>query len=165
VVAWAWLWESLVRLVTRFGKVARFRTKLLDTRLSLADLVTPSRLLVGNALSIVAWGLQGASLAYVARAFPGVSLTLPHALAAYSAPVLAGTLAMIPGGLGLTEFSMTGALERLGGPAMTVSVAAAVTILVRLVTFWLAILIGFAALFVWHSSKSVRPVEATHDRR
>jgi uncharacterized protein (TIRG00374 family) len=150
------LWERLVHLVTAPRFTRRLRQKLMDTHASLHDLVTPAALLYGSVLSIVAWWLQGMALFFIARSFAGVELSMSHAMVAYCAPVLAGTLAMIPGGLGLTELSMAGALKQLSGPAMTASIAAAVTILVRLVTFWLAILFGFIALLVWHGKRFVR---------
>ena len=56
---------------------------------------------------------------------------------------------MLPGGLGLTEASMAGLLQELGGPGMTPAIAAASTILIRLVTFWWAIVVGLVSLAAW----------------
>ena len=56
---------------------------------------------------------------------------------------------MLPGGLGLTEASMAGLLQGMGGPGLTAAIAAASTILIRLVTFWWAILVGVASLVLW----------------
>jgi uncharacterized protein (TIRG00374 family) len=104
-------------------------------------------------MSVVAWGFQCVSLNVFAWAFPGVTLSLQHGLVAYSAPLLLGTLAFLPGGLGVTEASMTGVLQHLGGQGMTPSVAAAVTILVRLASFWLAVALGFFALALWRARR------------
>ena len=52
---------------------------------------------------------------------------------------------MLPGGLGLTEATMTGTLQALDaslGPAT----ASAATILIRLATLWWAVLLGALAL-------------------
>ena len=56
---------------------------------------------------------------------------------------LAGALAMIPGGLGVAEGSMTGLLVTNG---VDKTAAVAGTMLIRLVTFWFAIALGLIAL-------------------
>jgi uncharacterized membrane protein YbhN (UPF0104 family) len=68
---------------------------------------------------------------------------------AYSAPLLGGTIVLIPGGLGATEATMTGALVALSGQALTTSQATAIALIVRLVTFWWAIVVGAGALTFW----------------
>lgn len=148
----AWVIER----VTRIRKLAPLRQKLLDASAALGALMRPQMFVASCALSIVAWGLQGLSLYAIALGFAGVTLDVLSAIAVYSTPLLAGALAMIPGGLGLTEASMTGALQQLGGEGATRAAAAGITILVRLVTLWLAIALGFAALSWWN----VRSVKA-----
>jgi uncharacterized membrane protein YbhN (UPF0104 family) len=53
---------------------------------------------------------------------------------------------MLPGGVGLTEVGMTGALLEVGGSAITRGSAGAITILIRLATLWWAVLLGLLAL-------------------
>ena len=151
---WRALGDTVIDRLTRVRRVAHLRGKLHAAYSSLLELTQPWPFGVGLALSVVAWSLQCVSLNVIAWAFPDVTLTLRQGLFAYSAPLLAGTLALIPGGLGLTEASMTGALRALGGPGMTRSVAVAVAILSRLSSFWLAIAIGFAALALWRAQRS-----------
>jgi uncharacterized protein (TIRG00374 family) len=126
---------------------------LLESHGSLRDLMVPSVFIPAVLLSVVAWGAQGLCLAVVAGAYPEVTLSLGHAMVAYCAPLLAGTLAMIPGGLGLTEGTMAGVITSLGGAAATPAIAASITIVVRVCTFWIAIAIGFAALFAWQARR------------
>jgi glycosyltransferase 2 family protein len=57
-----------------------------------------------------------------------------------------GALAMMPGGLGVTEAGMTGLLQSIGGPAMTPSIATGITMLVRIATLWWAVVLGILAL-------------------
>jgi uncharacterized protein (TIRG00374 family) len=104
--------------------------------------------LLAMVLSTVAWGLQCWSLYIVAGAVSHMHLSLPASFFVYSAPLLAGTLAMLPGGLGLTEASMTVLLVQLGGPGASPSSAAAVTFIVRFCALWWAIGIGFAAMLL-----------------
>ena len=142
-----------INTATRIGPLSRLKSKLLDVQESLLELNKPSAFALGVALSVVAWGVQCVSLSVIASGFADVNLSLQHGLLAYSAPLLAGTLALIPGGLGVTEGSMTGALQSLGGAGATPAVAAAITILCRLTTFWIAIALGFAALAIWRSRR------------
>lgn len=150
------LGNGLIALVTRVGRLSRLRGKLQAAYDSLVELTRPLPFCVGVAISVVAWGAQCLSLNVLAWGFADVTLSLQHGLLAYSAPLLAGTLALIPGGLGLTEASMAGALQALGGPGMVPAVAAAITILSRLTSFWLAVGLGFVALAVWRARRVAR---------
>jgi uncharacterized protein (TIRG00374 family) len=141
------LW--LIHLLTGFRRTRRFRDKLVEAFESLRELVTPVTLLWGTVLSVVSWGMQGLALAAIANDFAGVSLSVPAAMIAYAAPLLAGTLAMIPGGLGLTEASMTGVIVKFGGAGATVAIGASIAVTIRLITFWFAIALGFCALGIW----------------
>jgi uncharacterized protein (TIRG00374 family) len=102
-----------------------------------------------TALSTIAWALHCGSLYVVAMGLAELHVTWLASCFAYAAPLLAGTLAMLPGGLGLTEVSMAGVIARFGDGPNAAAAAAAVTILVRLITFWWAVLLGFAALSAW----------------
>ena len=140
--------------------IERFRDKLEAAYLMLVRILRVRSFIVALALSVLAWGLHCLCIAVLSWGMhPEVSLS--SALIAYSAPLLAGTLALVPGGLGITEASMAGTLRVLSGGAMSISVASALTILVRLVTFWLAIFLGFVALLVWQARRGFRK----HDQR
>lgn len=141
--------ELLLGLAEKVPGVRRFTPSLRGAYASLHELTQPRSALLATSLSTVAWGLQCMALYLLVGSFEGAELSVIGSCVAYSAPLLAGTLAMLPGGLGLTELSMVGALMELGGQGMTAPVATTVTILVRLVTFWWALLIGFGALVRW----------------
>ncbi len=133
--------------LTRSSRMLRLREGLLNAHGALRELLQPATFAVGTLLSILAWGLQGVALLDVANDSPGVSMDLAGSMLAYCAPLLAGTLAMLPGGLGLTEASMAGVIVRFGGAS--VAAAAAITIIVRVITFWIAILLGGVALVLY----------------
>jgi uncharacterized membrane protein YbhN (UPF0104 family) len=115
----------------------------------LGVLVGPVPFVVSSAIGFVAWGAQCVALMLLVDAYAGASLSLFGSFLAYSTPLLAGILSMLPGGLGLTEASMAGLVLELGGPGMTAAIAASTTILCRLVTFWWAIGLGIATLALW----------------
>jgi uncharacterized protein (TIRG00374 family) len=97
----------------------------------------------------------------IARGFPGVQLDLVGATFAYSASTLVGALAMMPGGLGVTEVGMATLLGELGGGTISASVASATTILVRLATLWLAVVVGVIALAIYRRLYDVKPEPAS----
>ena len=147
------LGEALIGIATRPQCTRRFAPKLLEAYGSLRALMSPTRYIAGTALSSLSWGLHGVILFVIAQTFPAVSLEPGLAMAAYAAPLLAGTVAMIPGGLGLTEASMTGAIGHFGGTGATAPVATTISLAVRVVTFWLAIALGFFALALWSARR------------
>jgi glycosyltransferase 2 family protein len=143
------LGRMVIGLAVRFRPLRNAGEKLATAHRQLNALSQPVPTLTSLALSCFSWGLQCVSVSVVAAAFPDAHVALGVALLAYSAPLIAGTLTFLPGGLVLTEASMTGALELFCGPAMTPAIAATVTLVVRFATFWLAIALGFLALALW----------------
>ena len=93
---------------------------------------------------------------FIVLGFSQASISLLGSLFAYSGPTLMGALAMLPGGLGVTEATMTGTLEALA-VGLTPTTAAAVTILVRLATLWWAVLLGALALIPLRSRRDSKP--------
>lgn len=147
-LTWRRLGERLVGLVARLPKVRRFEPKLRLAHSTLLELSKPRTLALATLLSAVSWGLQCACVPLFSGWF-GVELSLFESFLVYSAPLLAGALSLIPGGLGITEASMTGGILSIGGAAATPAVAAAITIITRIASFWFAVVVGFAALFAW----------------
>lgn len=113
---------------------------------SLRTMLRPGSLLTTSALAVVSWGLECGALYALVQGFPGLTIAPLAAIFAYAAPTILGALAMLPGGVGLTEVGMTGALLEVGGSAITRSSAGAITILIRLATLWWAVLLGLVAL-------------------
>jgi uncharacterized protein (TIRG00374 family) len=83
----------------------------------------------------------------IIAAFPGTDVPLGLATLIYAVTTIAGALSFLPGGLLVTEASMTLFLvQSSGGVDQPTAVAA--TILTRLATLWFAVLIGLAALAI-----------------
>jgi uncharacterized protein (TIRG00374 family) len=137
---------ALLALADKLPLLARLSHRLKEAYDALLETTRPVPMLVGTALAFVAWGLECGSLYAVVRGFDGVSLTWDASVFAYSASTIAGAVAMMPGGLGVTEVGMTALLQTLGGPAMRPAVATTSTILVRIATLWFAVAIGAVAL-------------------
>lgn len=146
VLAFPPLGRFVLSLVERTRLGARIGPRLRDAHDALVTLLRPLPLLGASLLATAAWFLECVSLYLIVRGFEGVSLSIGASTFAYSAPTIIGALAMLPGGLLVTEASMTGVLRTLGGSLMTEPVAAGATLLVRLATLWWAVVLGLAAL-------------------
>lgn len=160
VFAYRPLGETILRWGERIGPLAKIMHKLHEAYEALLTMLRPGPLLIGTLFAVVAWGLECGSLWVIVRGFPGLVMDWDAATFAYAASTIVGALAMLPGGLGVTEAGMTGLLQTLGGPAMTKEVATAATILVRLATLWFAVAIGLVALGLFRMQQRRAPSAA-----
>ncbi|MCP4545691.1 MAG: flippase-like domain-containing protein [bacterium] len=134
----------LLTILGRVKPLARFvepATRVLD---SARVLLHPKNLPPLLLLSAVAWFWECWALVFALEAF-GVALGLADAVFIYSLATLAGALAFLPGGLGVTE---GGLVVMLITKSVAKGPATAGTILVRLTTLWFAVILGILSL-VW----------------
>ncbi|MHA3736457.1 lysylphosphatidylglycerol synthase transmembrane domain-containing protein [Pseudomonas sp. Eth.TT006] len=103
---------------------------------------TPYRLMGATLLGLLAWGLEALAFYWILSAM-GAAVDLTFAIFVYAAAMLAGALSFMPGGLGSAEAVMV-ALLVSGGVELPGAVAA--TVLLRLVTLWLAVGLGAMVL-------------------
>ncbi len=97
--------------------------------------------LVLAVLALANWLLDVACLAAVCAA-AGVGLGPHTVLLGYVAGKIAATVAVIPGGLGVTELGMAATFV---GAGVTGSMAAAVVALYRLISYWAVLAVGWVA--------------------
>ena len=94
------------------------------------------------ALTLTAWVAQGFALWLLCRAMD-VNLPLATAIGFYAVAMVAGALSALPAGLGSMEAVLAGLLvaqSASGAEALTI------TLVARLLTLWLAVLIGVVCL-------------------
>lgn len=118
--------------------LARHRIGLDEAMDSLSSLLGIKQSLLSLGLSTVAWMCECLGLWLVCRGL-GFPVPLFEACFIYAAGTLVGSLSFLPGGLGGTEATIIWLLGTISIPGAT---AAAVTLLVRLFTLWLAVIIG-----------------------
>lgn len=126
------------------GVIIRYRGALLQrfTWLQEAWHCLAVRPLVWFALTLTAWAAQGIAVWLICRDM-GVRLDLLTATGFYAVAMVAGALSALPAGLGGTEAVLTGLLV---AQSATPGQALSITVLVRLLTLWLAVAIGVVAL-------------------
>lgn len=107
-----------------------------------------------SALAAVSWFFECLA-AYVCFRGLGLDVSIEEAVVAFTLASLAGALSFLPGGIGVTEASMTGLLQVLAGVGRVGATAG--TVIVRLVTLWFGVAVGLVALAV-EERISRRPV-------
>jgi uncharacterized protein (TIRG00374 family) len=89
-------------------------------------------------MTIVIWGLETLWILALCRAF-GLDLDLAQLLVVTMIPLLATAFPLTPSGAGVVELSLYGSLRAVGAEA---SLAASITVMNRLIDYWLHILLG-----------------------
>lgn len=127
-----------VLLVKKFGAslLARFHW------LQQAWQCLTTRPLTWLGLTLIAWGAQGLAVWLICHD-SGIHINPILATAFYALAMVGGALSMLPAGLGGMEALLTGLLVAQGA---TLGVAVGVTVLVRVLTLWLAVAMGALAL-------------------
>lgn len=147
VVAWRGAALMCLNLLARLPYLREKKDRLLEAYESLVAVLRPFPLLIGVVLAVVAWSLQVVALVALVFGAAQVTISLQGAAFAYCSPLLAGVIAFLPGGIGITEVGMASALAQTGAWA-TPGAVVTVTILGRLATLWFAVGLGGLALAV-----------------
>lgn len=115
---------------------------LVDGAVALGPLLRLRLLLPASAWGGVAWLLTAAAFALLCASV-GIDLAWPLALGIYPLAMLIGALSFVPGGVGTTEAAI---VLMLGANGVSPDTALAVAIGIRLVSLWLAVLVGMLAM-------------------
>jgi uncharacterized protein (TIRG00374 family) len=145
LLAWPRPARALIGLVTRPRFLQRFRKPMNALYDGLAALCRPKLLILATLIAIPAWGAECIGFAEIVNAFPGAQVDLGLAMVIYAATTIAGALSFLPGGLGVTEASMTMLLVH-GAAQVDKATALDATLLTRLATLWFAVLLGLVCL-------------------
>mgnify|MGYP000147337646 CR=1 FL=1 len=94
-------------------------------------------------LAVTYWFIISTAVYYTLIAFDVNTLDYLKVLAIYATSTLLGALSFIPGGIGVTEGTLTGLLTLEG---IDVSTALILSVMIRLFTLWYSAFIGFIAL-------------------
>jgi len=142
LVPWA---DVSVRLAQQpHGALLKLVQKVAAMLASARQFLSPGVLLMGLALGAVAWAAEAIGLKLVADVVTPDLMSIPAAMGVYSIAIIVGALSFLPGGLGSTETVMAALLVTHG---YSTPQAILLTLVCRLLTLWLAVLIGW--LCVW----------------
>jgi len=147
---------KIIYLFEKIKFTSKHAEKLYTAYESTYNLIKLKPLLIVVGMSVVAWFFECLGFYIVLRVFTSVSnveVTVLTATFIYTFSTLIGAIAMLPGGLGATEASITGLLIFLKIPK-DISVAA--TIIIRVATLWFAVLVGVIAVQVYGKSNKIQ---------
>jgi len=99
-------------------------------------------LLLMTSLSLISWSFECLGYYFILLNFD-VDFGLLWASFSYSFSTIIGAISMLPGGLGLTEGSLTYLLME---KEIAADISVATTFIVRVVTLWFAVLVGIVSL-------------------
>jgi len=112
--------------------------------------LSPGMLLTGLLIGAVAWGAEAVGLKLVADVIAPVHMSIPAAMGIYAIAIIVGALSFLPGGLGSTEAVMAALLVAHG---YDMPQAILLTLICRLLTLWLAVLIGWICVWLLRRAK------------
>jgi glycosyltransferase 2 family protein len=141
-------WQSMMFRLIGFGErlpaIKKHADRLHSLYESTRALLTFRSLLITTLLSVLSWWMECLGLYLVFFGIAENSIELGPATFIYSFSTILGAATMLPGGLLVTEGSMTSLLAWAG-----IAPAAAVvsTLLVRAGTLWFSVVLGAAVLF------------------
>ena len=150
-----------VRLVARMPLGGRIAPRLSEIGEPLRLLLRPIPFVATSVFAAVAWLGECLGFYLVLGGLPGVESSLPLAVFIYAATTVLGALSFLPGGLGVTEGSMTLLLLR-STSGLTRTGAVAATVLIRLCTLWLGVVVGLVTLGILRLGTGFRlPAQGT----
>ena len=145
LIAWPRPTRALIDLVTRPRRTRRFREPMHEMYGGLAKLCRPRLLIVATAIAVPAWACECVGFAMIVNAFAGAHVDLGLAMMIYASTTIAGALSFLPGGLGVTEGTMTILLVQTASK-LDQATAVDATLLTRLATLWFAVVLGLVCL-------------------
>jgi len=135
-----------IDILSKFKFIKKHSGKIHTAYESTYNLIKIKPLLLIVGLSTIAWFLECLGFFLVLNVFSSVSnvdVSILKATFIYGFSTLIGAIAMLPGGLGATEASLTGLLVLLKIPK---DISVASTIIIRVATLWFAVILGMIAV-------------------
>ena len=133
------------RLLSRLPLVGRFSLHLRDFHSASNELLGPGPLVVGTIISFVAWGFECLGV-YLCAVGLGADLSFLTVVFVFAVSSLLGVLSMLPGGIGAVEAGLALQFVHVGG--LSLGLAGALTLVIRLATLWFATLVGIVGLLI-----------------
>jgi uncharacterized protein (TIRG00374 family) len=136
------IFHFFTKVLGKFHILKGFINFLNEFQISAKTLFSPSPLMIAVLLGIISWGFEGIIIFLAVQAL-GESISILGSLFVVSVSSLLGALSFLPGGLGVSEGSIMGLLILTGIQTET---AVATTLITRISTLWLGVLIGLIGL-------------------
>ena len=152
---------SVIEKLKIFHKVGE---KFHEAYESIYTLVKIRPLIIAVSMSAVAWFLECLGLYIILRvysSFTHIDVSIMSAVFIYGFSTIIGSIAMLPGGLGLTEASLIGLMVFLKIPK---DVSVASTFIIRIATLWFSVVVGIVSVYFYqrYSHKDLEKLEVNN---
>ena len=148
-------YQKILTRFTSFGPLKRFHDSVDDIEHTMTRTLGPKPLVVSTSVSIPGWFMECLELWLLLSLLSDAGLPsltqaslilLLQSTFVHSTASIIGAISFLPGGVGTYEITSVALITLLLGlPATTASAA---TILIRVVTLWFSVIVGFIALGV-----------------
>lgn len=138
-----------ISLLEKIKPIAKRIHKLHTAYESIYQLVRFKPLVYATLISAVGWFFECIGFYIVLQVFSSttnIEVSILTATFIYGFSTLIGAVAIVPGGLGVTEASLTALLELLKIPK---GVSVASTMIIRVATLWFAVIVGIVAVYFY----------------
>lgn len=139
------IFSALTSIVSRINFLKKHIQKIENLYQSSSRMLSIFPLTTMTILSAFSWGLEGLGYYLIISGFDS-TISLAWALFSYSFSTIVGAVSMLPGGLGITEGSLTLMSIKIG---LSENDSTAATFIVRAVTLWFAVLAGAISLYFY----------------
>lgn len=129
----------------KIGFIKKYILNLHKAYESSYQLLRPAPIIKMTLVSLISWGFECLGYHLILLNF-GFNFGFFWASFSYAFATIAGAVSMLPGGLGVTEGSLTIMLVKMG---VTNDIAVTTTLLVRIVTLWFAVFVGIISVSLY----------------
>ena len=136
---------TLLNSFEKIGLIKKYMLNLHKAYESSYQLLRPVPLIKMTIVSLVSWGFECLGYHLILLNFD-INFGFFWASFSYAFATIAGAVSMLPGGLGVTEGSLTILLLRKG---VANDIAVTTTLLVRVVTLWFAVFVGIISVSLY----------------
>ena len=137
------IFEFILKRVTKTKFFSKYSENLSDSYEIVRNSTTPQISSISFGLSILYWVIISIAVHFILLSFGIESISVLKTISIYSSSVIIGAISFIPGGLGITEGSLIGLFSLEG---IDISLALILSVMIRILTMWYSVSIGFICL-------------------
>ena len=137
------IFEFILKRVTKTKFFSKYSENLSDSYEIVRNSTTPQISSISFGLSVLYWIIISVAVHFILLSFGIESISILKTISIYSSSVVIGAISFIPGGLGITEGSLIGLFSLEG---IDVSLALILSVMIRILTMWYSVSIGFICL-------------------
>lgn len=144
--------DEIINLLGKIKYIKKYLVSIKNFYHNMYTILKIKPLLFAIIIGIISWSFEGVIIFFTLKAI-NIEISLLTSIFIFSFSSVVGAISMLPGGLFIAEGSIFGLLLLEGIPK---DIAIITTIITRLSTLWLGVLIGIIALFLVQKKMFIR---------